>query len=432
MQLTSKDCISIGLLGCGNIGSGVFELIQHNFQDIQNKVGKCLNIKRVLVKNPEKHLNKPYTDKLTQYFEEVIKDEDISIVVEVMGGIDPAYRYVKEALLTGKHVVTANKELIAECGEELERIAKGREVNLMFEASVGGGIPIIRPLHQCLAANKIHEITGIINGTTNYILSQMYNNNKSYQDALKEAQEKGYAEQNPEADVEGYDAGRKLAILATIAFNRVVRYEDIQVEGITRITREDIQYANKLGYVIKLLATAVRSDNKMVAKVAPTMLPLKHSLARVENVFNAILVKGDAVGEVLFYGQGAGKMPTASAVVADIMDIVKRSIVSIPNKVMQEAPSPVPLSIDWSLLKGKYFIRLKPKDRHIAMGKISEKLRECEFVFLGNNCSMYKGECLGIVTGMETQESLIEKIEYIKRLDCIYSVDNVIRIEEAQ
>lgn len=418
--------VKIGLLGCGTIGSGVVELIGKN-----PSTGQQILVEKILVKNLEKHINSPYRLKLTDRFEDVLNSE-IDIVVEVMGGIDPAYFYVKQSLLQGKHVVTANKDLIARYGKELQKIARERGVRLLFEASVGGGIPIIKPLSESLAANNISEIWGIVNGTTNYILSQMYNWSKSFEEALAEAQANGYAEANPEADVEGYDAGRKLAILSSIAFHKNVNYEDIHIEGISKITGDDIQLAKYLGYTIKLLAVSKKTDDRIMARVAPAMIRHTHPLAQVGNVYNAIIVKGDAVGDVLFYGQGAGKFPTASAVLGDVIDIVKNSITN--NRIEKQALEELPeANVDIKDNECKFFIRLKPVDRFEAMGEIAKHFRDFEFVFpdrvkLGK---VIERDQVILITSRIKEQDLEESINRVLQSGKISTILSIIRIEEA-
>lgn len=418
--------VKIGLLGCGTIGSGVVELIGKN-----PSTGQQILVEKILVKNLEKHINSPYRLKLTNRFEDVLNSE-IDIVVEVMGGIDPAYFYVKQSLLQGKHVVTANKDLIARYGKELQKIARERGVRLLFEASVGGGIPIIKPLSESLAANNISEIWGIVNGTTNYILSQMYNWSKSFEEALAEAQANGYAEANPEADVEGYDAGRKLAILSSIAFHKNVNYEDIHIEGISKITGDDIQLAKYLGYTIKLLAVSKKTDDRIMARVAPAMIRHTHPLAQVGNVYNAIIVKGDAVGDVLFYGQGAGKFPTASAVLGDVIDIVKNSITN--NRIEKQALEELPeANVDIKDNECKFFIRLKPVDRFEAMGEIAKHFRDFEFVFpdrvkLGK---VIERDQVILITSRIKEQDLEESINRVLQSGKISTILSIIRIEEA-
>ena len=310
--------INVAVLGFGTVGSGVVEII--NNKDFSKKTGKDINVKKVLdIRTFE---DSPYKDLITADFDSIINDEEISIVVETMGGTNPAYDFTKRSLLAGKSVVTSNKELVATHGTELLSIAKEKGVCYMFEASVGGGIPIIRPLGNCLAANDINWIMGILNGTTNYILSKMINDGESFENALADAQAKGYAERNPAADVEGTDACRKIAILASLAFGKFVDSHKISTEGITNISLEDVKNAQSIGHSIKLIGQCKKVGDEVFAKVSPVMLPPSNALSDVEGVFNGILVNGSATGDVMFYGKGAGKMPTASAVVADVIDIV--------------------------------------------------------------------------------------------------------------
>ncbi len=315
--------IQIGILGLGTVGTGVVELIEKNNDIIEKRIGDRINIKKVLVKNINKRRSSLVEGKITDKFEDILEDEDISVVVEVMGGEEPALTYIRELLSRGKHVVTANKEVISEHGNELLKISAEKDVNLLFEASVGGGIPIIMPMKQCLSANDIVKVTGILNGTTNYILSQMTEKGESFSEALEKAQLEGCAESDPTNDVKGFDAARKLAILSSIAFNTRITPEQVYTEGIDNISHLDIEYARELGAVIKLIALGKKNENNMEVSVTPVLLKKDHPLASVSGTFNAIMVEGDAVGPVMFYGLGAGKMPTASAVVADIMEAVR-------------------------------------------------------------------------------------------------------------
>lgn len=311
----------IAALGYGTVGSGVVEVLDTNAESIAKKAGQPVEIKSVL--DLRDFPGDPIQEKIVHDIDLIINDEEIDIVVEVMGGIEPAFTFVKRALEAGKSVCTSNKALVAAHGPELLAMAKERNLNFMFEASVGGGIPIIRPLNQSLTADEISNITGILNGTTNYILTKMSREGSSYEEVLKEAQELGYAERNPEADVEGYDACRKIAILTSLAFGSTVKFEEIYTEGITHITTKDFAYADKLGCVVKLLATSCKKDGKVYAMTAPFMIDSTHPLYNVNDVLNGIYVKGNVIGDVMFFGAGAGKLPTASAVVADVVDCVK-------------------------------------------------------------------------------------------------------------
>lgn len=316
-----KNMVNISILGYGTVGSGVAEVLNTNKESINKRAGREINLKYVL--DLRDFPGDPIQEKIVHDYSIISNDPSIEIIVETMGGVHPAYEFVKEALERGKSVCTSNKELVARHGAELLKIAKEKKVNFLFEASVGGGIPIIRPLNQSLTADEIEEITGILNGTTNYILTKMSHEGLDFDVVLKEAQDKGYAERNPEADVEGYDACRKIAILTSLAYGMQVDYEDIYTEGITKITKADIQYAKALGTSIKIFGTSKKINHKVYAMVAPMMINEDNPLYSVNDVFNGIFVKGNLLGNVMFYGKGAGKLPTASAVVSDVVDAAK-------------------------------------------------------------------------------------------------------------
>jgi len=345
--------INIAVLGYGTVGSGVVEVINTNHDSINKKAGEEINIKYVL--DLRNFPGDPIQEKIVHDYEVIINDPDIQIVVEVMGGIEPAYTFVKRALESGKSVCTSNKELVAKHGLELLKIARDKDINFLFEASCGGGIPIIRPLNSSLTADEIDEITGILNGTTNYILSEMSTKGSEFEDVLKDAQEKGYAEQNPEADVEGYDACRKIAILSSLAFGRHVNYEDIYTEGITEITAAYIKYARKLETSIKLLATSKKVGDGFYAMVSPVMINASNPLFSVNGVFNAIFVHGNVLGDAMFYGSGAGKLPTASAVVADVVDAAKH----LHRNIMMNWSSKKLNLMDISQVEARFFVRIK-------------------------------------------------------------------------
>lgn len=312
----------IAILGFGVVGSGVAEVLTQNKAIIESKLNNAIEIKYIL--DLRDFPDSPFNDKVVHDFNVILSDEEISIVVEAMGGSHPAYDFSKAALLAGKNVVTSNKEVVATFGTELLEIARENGVRYLFEASVGGGIPIIRPINNDLVANKITSIDGILNGTTNYILTQMNENGTSFEEALKDAQAKGYAEADPTADVEGIDAARKIVILSSLAFGKRVPVESVHTEGITQIKPEDFDIAKKLGYTIKLIAHAELINGKIYASVCPRFVPFSNPLAHISDVYNGILVGANMLDKVLFYGKGAGKLPTASAVVADIMDIVEK------------------------------------------------------------------------------------------------------------
>ncbi len=316
--------IDVAVLGHGVVGSGVAEILINNKEHIKERCSSELNLKYVL--DIRKFDGLPYSDKFVSDFETILNDDSVKIVAEVIGGVGAAYEFTKKALLSGKSVVTSNKELVAKKGSELLKIAKENNVNYLFEASVGGGIPVIMPLVQCLAANKIKKVAGILNGTTNFIMTQMIKNDASFEDALKTAQMLGYAESDPTADVEGHDACRKICILSSLAFSKHTSPELIYTEGISKITKSDVSFADRFGYVIKLIGKSEMTDSgKIVSSVYPCLVSKSDPLSCVDGVNNAIKVNGDAVGDVMFYGPGAGKLPTASAVVSDIIDCALHS-----------------------------------------------------------------------------------------------------------
>jgi len=349
--------INVAILGFGTVGSGVYEILKKNPDAIEKKAGDILNIKYILdIRDFDDH---PERELFTKDYNDILNDESVKIVVEVMGGLNPAYDFTKSALLAGKTVVTSNKELVATYGTELIEIAKEKSVNYFFEASVGGGIPIIRPLNQCLAANEIQEINGILNGTTNYILTKMFSEGSTFEDALSEAQALGYAERNPSADVDGHDACRKTAILSSLATGKFVDYNNIPTEGIRNISTTDVFFADKIGYVIKLIgASSVDEHGKVTALVAPRLVSKENQLSDVNGVFNAILLKGDSLGDVMFYGRGAGKLPTASAVVADVIDGAKHLNV---NKWVIWQAADGDIMADPKEATYKYFVRTTDK-----------------------------------------------------------------------
>ena len=345
--------INIAVMGYGTVGSGVVEVINTNGARINQRIGDELNIKYVL--DMKDFPGDPVQEKIVHDFETIVSDEDVQIVVEVMGGIEPAYTFVKRCLQAGKSVATSNKALVAKHGAELLSIAAEHDINFLFEASVGGGIPIIRPLNSSLTADEIEEITGILNGTTNYMLSKMFYEGADYDTVLKEAQANGYAERNPEADVEGYDACRKIAILSSLISGQQVDFEDIYTEGITKITPEDMEYAAKLGRTIKLLGTSRRlADGTCYAMVAPFMLGQNSPLYSVNDVFNAVFVHGNVLGDAMFYGSGAGKLPTASAVVADVVDEAKH----LHRNIMTNWSSYALKLMDMDEVEGRFFVRV--------------------------------------------------------------------------
>lgn len=353
--------IHVAVLGYGTVGSGVVEVIETNKKDINKRAATELNIKYIL--DLRDFPGDPYENKVVHDYEMILNDPEVTVICETMGGINPAYDFSKRALLAGKSVCTSNKELVANHGPELISIAREHHCNYLFEASVGGGIPIIRPLNYSLTAEKIDSITGILNGTTNYILTKMDKEGADFEDVLKEAQEKGYAERNPEADVEGYDACRKIAILSSLMSGRNVRYEDIYTEGITKITAADFKYAKQMDKSIKLLAMSRDTEKGFFAMVAPFMISREHPLFSVNGVFNAVYVHGNMLGDSMYYGRGAGKLPTASAVVSDVVDCARH-----PGKTIMCFWDEENVNVaESSSAERKFFVRVRADQRESAM-----------------------------------------------------------------
>lgn len=343
--------IKVAVMGYGTVGSGVVEVLDINRNSIAKRAGAEIVVKYVL--DLRDFPGDPIQEKIVHDYQTIANDPEVQIVVETMGGVEPAYMFVKAMLEAGKHVTTSNKALVAAKGAELIALAKEKNVNFMFEASVGGGIPIIRPLNSSLTADEIEEITGIVNGTTNYMMTKMSEEGLEFDDVLKDAQAKGYAEKNPTADIEGYDACRKIAILTSLVCGQQVDFEDIHTEGITKISATDIKYAKAMGRAIKLLASSKKVGEGYVAMVAPFLLPQTHPLYSVNGVFNAIFVHGNVLGDAMFYGSGAGKLPTASAVVSDVVDMAKHLDVNI---AVEWSSKKLEL-VDYKNLENRYFVR---------------------------------------------------------------------------
>ena len=343
--------IKVAVMGYGTVGSGVVEVLDINRNSIAKRAGAEIVVKYVL--DLRDFPGDPIQEKIVHDYQTIANDPEVQIVVETMGGVEPAYMFVKAMLEAGKHVTTSNKALVAAKGAELIALAKEKNVNFMFEASVGGGIPIIRPLNSSLTADEIEEITGIVNGTTNYMMTKMSEEGLEFDDVLKDAQAKGYAEKDPTADIEGYDACRKIAILTSLVCGQQVDFEDIHTEGITKISATDIKYAKAMGRAIKLLASSKKVGEGYVAMVAPFLLPQTHPLYSVNGVFNAIFVHGNVLGDAMFYGSGAGKLPTASAVVSDVVDMAKHLDVNI---AVEWSSKKLEL-VDYKNLENRYFVR---------------------------------------------------------------------------
>ena len=395
--------MKVAVMGYGTIGSGVVEVLEVNKELITNRVGKPVEVKYIL--DLRDFPGDPYEDKIVHDYMTIVEDEEVELVVEAMGGVEPAYTFVKAMLLAGKHVTTSNKNLVAVKGAELIALAQEKNLNFMFEASVGGGIPIIRALNKCLTADRIDEITGILNGTTNYMLTRMANEDVSFEEVLKDAQAKGYAEADPTADVEGYDPCRKIAILSSLACGKQVDYEEIYTEGITKITKADFAYAKKLDASIKLLASSKRAGDSVCCMVAPFVLPKDHPLCGVNDVFNAVFVRGNMLGDAMFYGSGAGKLPTASAVVADVVDMAKHTHVNVP---MLWSPEKIE-TVDCKDSQNRFLVRTtSDKSAVEAAFGVPEQYVE----------NVVPGE-IGFITGIMTEkefEETVAKIELVGRI----------------
>ncbi|KLU58658.1 homoserine dehydrogenase [Peptococcaceae bacterium CEB3] len=422
--------IHLGFLGFGTVGSGAAQILEQNAQDIETRTESKIRIKSALVRNLDKP--RPFAENIafTDKAETVLEDPEIDIVVEVMGGIEPARTYILEALGRGKNVVTANKDLLALHGEELFNTAKQAGKDLYFEASVAGGIPIIAVLKQSLAANKISALLGIINGTTNYILTAMSEQGRNYAEVLAEAQELGYAESDPSADVDGVDAARKLAILASLAFNSRVTLPDVFVEGIAKITPEDLQYASELGCTVKLLGIAKHLDGGVEVRVHPAFLPKSHPLASVNGVFNAIYVVGDAVGETMFYGKGAGSLPTGSAVVSDIIQVTRNIHTGSTSSINCTCYHNLPLTESQDFTTA-YYVRLLVKDEPRVLATLALLFAEANISFASiiQKPRGHEQAEIVLVTHPCREAQLQDALDSVKAYSKTLTVYNVIRFE---
>lgn len=427
--MSEMPMIEAALLGAGTVGSGVYEILQWQKEEMPRKLGACVEITKILVRDKGKKREGMDSSLFTESWQEIVSDPKIQIVIEVMGGIEPARTYILEALRAGKHVVTANKDLLAQHGGELLDEAKTHGCDLMFEASVAGGIPIIRPLKQCLSANHITEIMGIVNGTTNFILTKMTADKMEFSEALKLASDLGYAEADPTADVEGLDAGRKVAIMASIAFNSRVTFADVHTEGITRITSADIAYADELNSVIKLLGVAKNTEDGIEAGVYPMLLPKSHPLASVNDSFNAVFVHGDAVDDAMFLGRGAGKLPTGSAVAGDVFEVVRDIQAGCTGRISCTCYKSLRVkAIEES--KSRYFLRLQVEDRPGVLAGIAS-------VFANNNVSIAQviqknknGELaeLAVITDTVLERHFNDSLLVLKELSMIREISTVLRV----
>lgn len=421
--------IKAALLGLGTVGTGVYKIFGYQKEEMLRKLGVELELAKILVHNKKKE--RPGVDRslLTDNWQEILLDDSIQIVIEVMGGMEPAKTYILEALRAGKHVVTANKDLLAEHGKELLDTAEEHGCDLLFEAAVAGGIPIIRPLKQCLAGNHISEIMGIVNGTTNYILTKMTADGMEFADALKKATELGYAEADPTADIEGYDAARKVAIMASIAFHSRVTFSDVYTEGITKITAKDIAYAKELGCVIKLLGVAKDTETGIEVGVYPMLIPNTHPLSSVNDAFNAVFVHGDAVDDAMFMGRGAGELPTGSAVVGDVFDIARNIRTGATGRIHCTCYKSLPVK-DVRDMENKYFVRMLVEDRPGVLAGIAS-------VFGNNNVSIAqmiqknkKGDLAEVVviTDRVLERHFTDSLTIFESMSMIREISAVLRV----
>ncbi|KUO66285.1 MAG: homoserine dehydrogenase [Gracilibacter sp. BRH_c7a] len=422
--------INIGLLGFGTVGSGVTSILQKNSYDINTRTGSEIKVKRALVQDLTKKRPENEDILLSDKANDILDDPEIDIIVEVMGGIEPARTYIITALNNGKNVVTANKDLLAAHGKELLEVASKNKRDLYFEASVAGGIPIIEALRKSLTANRVSSLIGIINGTTNYILSAMTDQGRDYTEVLQEAQELGYAEADPTSDVEGLDAARKLAILSSLAFNTRVTIDDVFAEGISKVSKEDIKYADELGCVIKLLAIAKNQEEGIEVRVHPALLPRNHPLATVSGVYNAIYVVGDAVGETMFYGKGAGSLPTGSAVVADIMQIARNMESQAVGLTNCNCYRNYPIKSSDNFTTG-YYIRVKVKDEPRVFASLALFFAEAGISFasiIQKPRSNEKAEIV-LVTHPCKESQLRQTLNSLNSYSKLDKIYNVIRME---
>ena len=404
--MTDTKTIKVGLLGLGTVGTGVYKLIGRRSEEMQQKTGAALEIKKILVHNMKKVRQGVDQNLLTDQWKEIIEDDEIQIVIEVMGGIEPAKTMITEALKAGKNVVSANKDLIAEYGKELYDAAKEGSADFLFEAAVAGGIPIIRPLKQCLEGNQIDEIMGIVNGTTNYILTKMFEDGMDFTEALAKATELGYAEADPTADVEGLDAGRKVAIMAT----------------------SDVNYAKEMGNVIKLIGIARNTSNGIEAGVYPMMIDKKHPLATVRDSFNAVFVHGDAVGDTMFYGRGAGELPTASAVVGDVMDVTRNIVWNCTGRIGWSAYKELPIK-EFADVKNRFFIRMQVSNEPGVLAAIAKVFGDHKVSIervIQEQAKAAKAE-LVIGTSAVKEYHLQDALEELKEMPIVSEISSIIR-----
>ncbi|AWX55311.1 MULTISPECIES: homoserine dehydrogenase [Brevibacillus] len=426
-----KQSIKLGLMGFGTVGTGVVRIIQAHQEDLQKQTGLSIEISRILVQDAEKSRNiSSMVGALTTDPASLLDDPEIEVIVEVIGGIHPAKEYILGALERGKHVVTANKDLMALHGAEILEKAQEKGCDVFYEASVAGGIPILRALVEGFSSDRIAKMMGIVNGTTNYIMTKMSQEGAEYSEVLKEAQALGYAEQDPTSDVEGFDAARKMAILATLGFRVPMKLEDVDVKGISSVSKEDIAYGKQLGYEIKLLGLARRDEEAIEVSVQPTLVPKSHPLASVNGVFNAVYVHGEAVGETMFYGPGAGELPTATAVVSDLVTVVKNRKLGVNGRGMV-APYKEKVLKEDSEKFSKYFLRIVVADKRGVLAQITQLLAD-------KNISLEQviqqpfnnGEAeIIMITHLSSKSDMDAVLAYMEQMDIVSTVQSCYRVE---
>ena len=427
--MSEQKIIYAAILGAGTVGGGVYKLASSMQEELEHSTGARLVIKKVLVRNLAKKREGIDPAVLTDNWQDIIQDDSIDIIIELMGGILPAKNYVIEALEKGKQVVTANKDLLAECGAEVMSAADRSGNDLQFEAAVAGAIPIIRPLRQNMAGNHVEEIMGIVNGTTNYILSQMTQKGMGYSEALAQATELGYAEADPTADVEGYDAGRKIAIMASIAFHSRVTFHDVYTEGITHITKDDIEYAGEFGYVIKLLGLARNTPSGIEVKVHPMLIPMDHSLSNVNGSYNAVFVHSDAMDDITLIGRGAGEMPTAGAVMGDVVDVMRNLVHNSCGKIGCGCYKKLPIKrIEET--DSKFFLRIKAIDKPGVLANIASVLgsNDVSIAQVVQKHVDHGVADLVIITDTVHEKNFNDALMVFKGLSAVREVSGVIRV----
>ena len=427
--MSKPDKIKIGLLGLGTVGSGVYKLIEKQKDEFYKKAGADVEIVKILVHNMEKKREGVDPSLLTDNWRDIIDNDEIQLVIEVMGGIEPARTMILDALNAGKNVVSANKDLIAEHGKELLDAAEEHGVDFLFEAAVAGGIPIIRPLKQCLAANEIDEVIGIMNGTTNYILTRMTQSGLSYDEALKEATDLGYAEADPTADVDGLDAGRKIAIMASIAFHSRVTFSDVYIEGIRNITAKDIFYAKEFNSVIKLVGIARKDEDGIEVKVLPILIPQDHPLATVNDSFNAVFVHGTASDDTMYYGRGAGKRPTASAVTGDLCTVARHIVEKHSNLHVCSCYKELPVK-NIQDTYSRFFLRLQVADRPGVLANITSVFgtSQVSIAQIIQKSRQNGNAELVIITDEVKELYFTDALNILKRLSIVNSISSLIRV----